>query len=71
MTSLAVRLLELDDEQLEEFTDLFATQKSSQYLSVERVGGANDKGRDVIDFWRNPGTRETGTSFSANEKRGE
>ena len=50
MTSLAVRLLELDEDQLEEFVDLWATQKSSQYLSVERIGGANDKGRDVIGF---------------------
>jgi len=50
MTSIAVRLRELDDDQLEEFVDLWATQKSSQYLSVERIGGANDKGRDVIGF---------------------
>lgn len=50
MPSLAVRIVELDDDQLEEFIDLWATQKSSQYLSVERVGGANDKGRDVIGF---------------------
>jgi hypothetical protein len=50
MTSLAIRIQELDDDHLEEFIDLWATQKSQQYLTVERVGGANDKGRDVIGF---------------------
>lgn len=50
MTSLAIRIQELDDDHLEEFVDFWATQKSQQYLSVERVGGANDKGRDVIGF---------------------
>jgi len=41
MTSLAIRIQELDDDQLEEFVDLWATQKSQQYVTVERVGGAN------------------------------
>jgi hypothetical protein len=50
MPSLAIRIQELDDDQLEEFVDLWATQKSKLYTSVERVGGANDKGRDVIGF---------------------
>jgi hypothetical protein len=50
VASLAVRIVELDDDQLEEFIDLWATQKSTEYLSVERVGGASDKGRDVIGF---------------------
>lgn len=50
MTSLAIRIQELDDDHLEEFIDLWATQKTQQYLSVERVGGANDKGRDIIGF---------------------
>lgn len=50
MTSLAVRLQELDNGQLDEFVDLWATQKSSQYVSVERIGGASDKAQDVIGF---------------------
>jgi hypothetical protein len=50
MISPAIRIQELDDGQLEEFVDLWATQKSKLYVRVERVGGANDKGRDVIGF---------------------
>ncbi|MFH0302965.1 hypothetical protein AAFX91_38565 [Bradyrhizobium sp. 31Argb] len=50
MRSPAIRIQELDDSQLEEFVDLWASQKSKLYVSVERVGGANDKGRDVIGF---------------------
>jgi hypothetical protein len=50
MTSRAIRIQELDDDHLEEFIDLWATQKTTLYDSVERVGGAHDKGRDVIGF---------------------
>ena len=50
MTSLAVRLMEIDDTQLEEFIELWVERTSDQYERVERIGAANDKGRDVIGF---------------------
>lgn len=50
MTSLAVRLMEIDDTQLEEFIELWVERRSQQYDRVERIGAANDKGRDVIGF---------------------
>ena len=57
MTSLAVRLTEIDDDQLEEFIELWIEQKSNDYHLVERIGAANDKGRDVIGFL-NPSKHE-------------
>lgn len=50
MTSLAVRLMEIDDTQLEEFIELWVERRSEQYDRIERIGAANDKGRDVIGF---------------------
>lgn len=50
MTNLAVRLMEIDDTQLEEFIELWVERRSQQYDRVERIGAANDKGRDVIGF---------------------
>lgn len=50
MTSLAIRLKELDDEQLEEFIELFADRIGKGYHAVYRMGQANDKGRDVVGF---------------------
>jgi hypothetical protein len=50
MTNLAIRLQELDDAELEEFVEIWVETKSRDYLSVERLGGPNDKGRDVIGF---------------------
>lgn len=57
MTSLAVRLMEIDDTQLEEFIELWIERASQQYHRVERIGAANDKGRDVIGF-RSPSRHE-------------
>lgn len=51
MTSLAIRLQELDDVQLEEFVELWAEQRQKNYVEVLRIGGAHDKARDVIGFW--------------------
>ena len=50
MASLATKLLELDDTQLEEFIESWAAQKSKGFDSVIRMGAANDKGRDVVGF---------------------
>jgi hypothetical protein len=50
VSSHAIRLQELDDAQLEEFIELWVERKSQQYVRVERIGSANDKGRDVIGF---------------------
>jgi hypothetical protein len=50
MTNLAIRLQELSDAELEEFVEIWVETKSRDYLSVERIGGANDKGRDVTGF---------------------
>ncbi|MBN9489824.1 MAG: hypothetical protein J0H44_21515 [Alphaproteobacteria bacterium] len=50
MTSLAVRLMEIDATQLEEFIELWVERRSAQYDRIERIGAANDKGRDVIGF---------------------
>ena len=50
MTNLAIRLQELGDTELEEFVEMWVETKSRDYASVERLGGANDKGRDVIGF---------------------
>ena len=50
MANLAIRLQEIDDLELEEFIELWIERKSQQYVRVERIGAANDKGRDVIGF---------------------
>ncbi|MDV3251132.1 hypothetical protein DevBK_07315 [Devosia sp. BK] len=50
MPSLAVRLTEIDDSELEQFIELWVEKKSEVYHRVERIGAANDKGRDVIGF---------------------
>jgi hypothetical protein len=50
MTRPATRIVELEDDELEEFVEIFAERKSKDYVEVERVGAANDKGRDVIGF---------------------
>jgi hypothetical protein len=50
VTSLAIRLKELDEDQLEEFIELFADCIGAGYLAVHRMGQANDKGRDVVGF---------------------
>lgn len=42
--------MEIDDTQLEEFIELWVDRRSQQYDRVERIGAANDKGRDVIGF---------------------
>lgn len=49
MTSLAVRLMEIDDTQLEEFIEVWVERRSQQYDRIERTGAANDKGRDVVN----------------------
>lgn len=51
MTSLAIRLSELDDGQLEEFVEIWVERRESKYTQVERIGGPNDKARDVIGFY--------------------
>ncbi|MCC4295891.1 MULTISPECIES: ABC-three component system protein [Brevundimonas] len=51
MTSLAIRLSELDDGQLEEFVEVWVERRESKYTQVERIGGPNDKARDVIGFY--------------------
>jgi hypothetical protein len=50
MSRLAIRLQEIDDVELEEFIELWIERKSQPYVRVERIGAANDKGRDVIGF---------------------
>jgi hypothetical protein len=50
VNSLAIRLKELEDEQLEEFIELFADRIGEDYVAVHRMGQANDKGRDVVGF---------------------
>jgi hypothetical protein len=50
VSNLAIRLQEIDDAELEEFIELWVDRKSKQYVRVERIGAANDKGRDVIAF---------------------
>lgn len=50
MASPAIRLKELDDEQLEEFIEIWVEKKSEGFYSVQRMGGASDKGRDVVAF---------------------
>lgn len=50
MSSLAIRLQEIDDAELEEFIEIWVERRSTAYQRVERIGAANDKGRDVIGF---------------------
>jgi hypothetical protein len=50
MPSLAIRLQEIGDTQLEEFVEIWIERRSQQYVRVERIGAANDKGRDVVGF---------------------
>ncbi|MEH3116795.1 MAG: hypothetical protein PGN25_04110 [Methylorubrum populi] len=50
MTSLAIRLKEASDDELEEFIELFADRIGEGYVVVHRMGQANDKGRDVVGF---------------------
>lgn len=50
VTRPATRIVELEDDQLEEFFEIYAERKSKDYVEVERVGAADDKGRDVIGF---------------------
>ncbi len=50
MTPLATKLQELPYDKLEEFVEIWAERKCKDYKSVERIGQANDKGRDVVGF---------------------
>lgn len=50
MKSLAISLKELEDDQLEEFIELFVERIGEGYVAVHRLGQANDKGRDVVGF---------------------
>lgn len=50
MTSVAIRLMALEEDELEEFIELWCVGSGSGYVSVERIGKANDKGCDVIGF---------------------
>lgn len=53
LSSSAIRLQEIDDAQLEQFIETWVERRSKRYVSVERIGAANDKGRDVIGFLSN------------------
>ena len=50
MSNTAIRLQEIDDAELEQFIEIWIERRSNRYVSVERIGAANDKGRDVIGF---------------------
>lgn len=50
MTNPSTRIVALEDDELEEFVELYAERKSKDYVEVRRVGAANDKGRDIIGF---------------------
>jgi len=50
VTSPAIRLVEIEDDELEEFIELWAENIGESYASVQRIGKANDKGRDVVAF---------------------
>jgi len=47
VVSLAIRLQEIDDTELEEFVERWLDRKGEKYHDVVRIGAANDKGRDV------------------------
>ncbi len=51
--NITLRILELTDNELEEFVELWAERAGQRFYSVERIGKANDKGRDVIGFRTN------------------
>lgn len=51
MSNLAIRLQEIDDATLEEFIELWLERKALNYIRIERIGAANDKGRDVIGLF--------------------
>lgn len=44
------RLMLLSSEEWETFTEEWLDTKKDQYLETERIGGAGDKGRDVIAY---------------------
>jgi hypothetical protein len=50
VSNTAIRLQEIDDAELEEFIEIWIERRSKRYKSVERLGAANDKGRDVVGF---------------------
>jgi hypothetical protein len=50
VVGLAIRLQEIDDNELEEFVESWLGRKAKRYHDVVRIGAANDKGRDVIGF---------------------
>jgi hypothetical protein len=50
VSNTAIRLQEIDDAELEEFIEIWIERRSRRYVHVERIGAANDKGRDVIGF---------------------
>jgi hypothetical protein len=50
VTNPSTRIVALEDDELEEFVELYAERKSKDYVEMTRVGAANDKGRDVIGF---------------------
>lgn len=50
MEGLAIRLKELGDEALEAFIEVWLTGRVTTYERVDRLGAANDKGRDVVGF---------------------
>lgn len=47
---LSQSIKELASDELEEFVEIWAERKSKDYVQVERVGQANDKGRDIVGF---------------------
>lgn len=50
MRSIAIRLQELDDDELEDFVDIWLHNRSTKYYRTERLGKSSDKGRDVVGF---------------------
>jgi hypothetical protein len=50
VSNTAIRLQEIDDSELEQFIEIWIERRSKRYVHVERIGAANDKGRDVIGF---------------------
>lgn len=50
MRSIAIRLQELDDDELEDFVDIWLHNRAALYYRTERLGRTSDKGRDVVGF---------------------
>lgn len=50
MRNIAIRLQELDDDELEDFVDIWLHNRSAKYYRTERLGKTSDKGRDVVGF---------------------